>query len=275
MIHYTDHLTHLMRDVVSRVEKLSFIDVADLLVFGRFGRTGADGPFATCHCRNLPESEPGYYFWRDRATGQVTRRTEWFVTKSPVVTVESRHVKYLISFTLPRFCDQSLARSRKGRYYDRGTAPWMAKLDTVVHELYHIDPAHNGIRRIDRPDGTCSTSCHGPQFFADVVRMVEEYLASGPDPAVYEFLKHDFDALHARHGGLVGTTFRPFPCYPQRFMERLEQQPACVGDIATVDVEPWRSRAHRKQFTAEDLYDRQFFQTTSRSVDTKRQTRAA
>ena len=35
MIHYTDHLTRLMRDIVSRVETLSFIDVADLLVFAR------------------------------------------------------------------------------------------------------------------------------------------------------------------------------------------------------------------------------------------------
>ena len=30
----------------------------------------------------------------------------------------------------------------------------MAKLDTVVHELYHIDPDEPGIRRVARADGT-------------------------------------------------------------------------------------------------------------------------
>ena len=50
MINYTEHLTLLMRDVVARVPTLSFIDIDDVLVFGRFGRSEAEGPFATCHC---------------------------------------------------------------------------------------------------------------------------------------------------------------------------------------------------------------------------------
>ncbi len=275
MINYTDHLTTLMRDIVSRVPALSFIEVPDVLVFARFGRAGADGPFATCHCLNLPESEPGYYFWRDRATGHVTRRTEWFVTKSPSVTLDARQVKYLISFTLPRFCDQSLQRSRKARHYRRGSPQWIAKLDTVIHELYHIDPTHTGIRRFDAPDGNCSRSCHGPQFFSDVALMVDEYLASNPDPAMYEFLTLDFEALHARFGGIAGTTFRRFPSYPQRFVERLEQQPTCAAELAAVSVEPWRSRKRQTRYTSDDLQVRQFFQSTSRAVERKRQIQAA
>src|SRR5262245_21241608 len=100
MIDYTANLTRLMKDIVSRVPTLSFIDIDDLLVFARFGRTGAEGPFATCHCLSLPPSEPGYYFWRDSNTGRITRRSEWFVTKSPRVTYHARDIKYLISFTL-------------------------------------------------------------------------------------------------------------------------------------------------------------------------------
>ena len=83
MINYTECLTRLMRDIVSRVEPLSFIDPNAILMFGRFGRSGAEGPYATCHCLCLPESEPGYYYWRDTATGELTRRSEWFV---PTVT---------------------------------------------------------------------------------------------------------------------------------------------------------------------------------------------
>src|SRR5437762_7664992 len=95
MINYTERLSLLMQDIVERVPTLSFIDMTDVLVFARFGRSTAEGAFATCHCLNLPPSEPGYYFWRDRATGQITRRSEWFVTKSPAVVIRGRPIKYL------------------------------------------------------------------------------------------------------------------------------------------------------------------------------------
>ena len=36
MINYTEHLTVLMQDIVSRVPTLSFIDIRDVLVFARF-----------------------------------------------------------------------------------------------------------------------------------------------------------------------------------------------------------------------------------------------
>ena len=56
---------------------------------------------------------------------------------------------------LPRFCDQTLERSRKAEFYP-GAPGWIAKLDTVVHELYHIDPDETGIRRFVRADGSDS-----------------------------------------------------------------------------------------------------------------------
>src|SRR5205814_2891367 len=93
MIDYTQRLTLLMRDIVARVPTLSFINMNDVLVFARSGRTTAEGAFATCHCLSLPASEPGYYFWRDRSTHNITRRSEWFVTKSPTVTVGTRPIK--------------------------------------------------------------------------------------------------------------------------------------------------------------------------------------
>ena len=103
MINYTERIALLMQDVVSRTPALSFIDLREVLVFGRFGRPDAEGAFATCHCLTLPQSEPGYYFWRDRMTGELTRRSEWFVTKTPEVRIGPTRIKYLISFVLPRF----------------------------------------------------------------------------------------------------------------------------------------------------------------------------
>src|SRR5262245_28029294 len=110
MINYTERLTLLMQDIVHKVPTLSFINVADVLVFARSGRSTAEGAFATCHCLTLPASEPGYYFWRDRTTQRITRRSEWFVTKSPEVTLGARQVKHVLSFALPRTCHLSIDR---------------------------------------------------------------------------------------------------------------------------------------------------------------------
>lgn len=275
MINYTDRLALLMRDIVTRVQALSFIDVDDLLVFARFGRLHTDGAFATCHCLSLPPSEPGYYFWRDRTTGLITRRSEWFVTKSPIVKVQGREMKYLISFSLPRFCDQSLDRSRKERFYRRASDAWIAKLDTVIHELYHIDPELKGIRRIEKSDGTYAAHCHGPQFFTQVAEMVSEYMDSRPDPGVYDFLQHDFASLNARYGDVVGTSFRTFPSYPQRFLERLPTQPACDGSLANIEVEAWKDGRKRQFYTEADLHVRHFTMETSRRFNVKRASQAA
>jgi hypothetical protein len=257
MINYTDRLTALMKDIVARVPPLSFINPDDVLMFARSGRSRAEGAFATCHCLTLPASEPGYYFWRDRATHRITRRSEWFVTKSPVVMVGGRDIKYMISFALPRFCDQSLDRSRKEKFYP-GADPWIAKLDTVVHELYHIDPELKGIRRIERSDGTYSANCHGQKFFEEVAAMVHTYLDSRPSAGTYDFLRDDFVKLEGRHGGVVGASFRPVPSFPQRYMERLADQPPCDAELDGVAVEPLRVPNQLTRFTDEHLHVRQF-----------------
>lgn len=264
MINYTERLALLMDDIVERVPTLSFIAMQRVLVFARFGRSDAEGAFATCHCVSLPPSEPGYYFWRDRGTGKLTRRSEWFVTKSPIVHVGTQPIDYMISFTLPRFCDQTLTRSRKESHYP-GRENWIAKLDTVVHELYHIDPARPGIRRMERADGTYSANCHGRRFFEDVVRMVQQYLASRPDPRVYDFLRHSYGDLTARFGGVAGTSFRGFPSYPQRYTEVLDPQPAVAADMAC-RIEPLKVPRVATRYNEDDLVMREFLSGTSRQL---------
>jgi hypothetical protein len=224
MLNYTERVTALMRDIVGRVPRLSFIDLDEVVVFARFGRSAADGAFATCHCLTLPTSEPGYYYWRDRRSGEVTRRSPWFVTRTPDVTVGGRRIKYLISLALPRFCDQVLSRTKKRGLYPDAEG-WLAKLDTVVHELYHIDPDDVGIRKVAKADGARSLWSHGPEFYEDVARMVRHYLATDPSPAMYDFLRYDFAELQAQYGTVAAATFRNYPSYPQRYVEALAVQP--------------------------------------------------
>lgn len=268
MINYTERIALLMQDIVRRTPSLSFIDLSEVLVFARFGRSEAEGAFATCHCLTLPESEPGYFFWRDRTTGELTRRSEWFITKSPVVRLGETSIKYLISFVIPRFCDQSLERTRKADLYP-GAPGWIAKLDTVVHELYHIDPDESGIRRFVRADGSDSMRSHGPQFYEHVAEMVKAYLASDPDPAMYDFLYDDFAALNAKHGGVVSTTFRNFPSFPQRYMEALTMP----ASECNVRIEPLKPLTQPAVYTEADLHIRQF--TGSRTKRRKGEDQAA
>ncbi len=265
MLNYTEQLWRLMNDIVSRVPKLSFIETQELFVFARHGRAGAEGAFATCHSLTLPESEPGYYFWRDRATGSLTRRSEWFVTKTPEVRIEGNRIKYLISFVLPRFCEQTLERSRKAEFYDATVEPWMAKLDTVVHELFHIDPDDSGLRKFLAADGTRVERSHGPDFYEQVSEMVQLYLATQPDPRRYEFLKYNFAGLRARYGTVVCTTFRNFPSFPQRYVEPLAEQPPEPA-AADVPVEPIRRRAQPPLYTEQDLAFREFTGNGTRRV---------
>jgi hypothetical protein len=264
MLNYTEQISLLMEDVVRRVPTLSFIDMSKVLVFARAGRSDAEGAYATCHCVCLPPSEPGYYFWRDRSSGNLTRRSEWFVTKSPTVTVGTTPIDYMLSFSLPRFCDQLLSRSRKQVHYV-GQPNWIAKLDTIVHELYHIDPSGPGIRRMERADGTYSANCHGHRFFENVVGMVNEYLATKPDPAVYDFLRFNLAELTDRFGGVAGTAFRSFPSYPQRYTHVLDPQPESVPEM-NCRVEPLKVPRVKTSFTEDDLVTREFLPQTSRRL---------
>jgi hypothetical protein len=273
MINYTERIGRLMADVVARVPTLSFIDMSRVLVFARAGRSGAEGPYATCHCVSLPPSEPGYYYWRDRRTGALTRRSEWFITRSPEVTVAGTPIDYMVSFALPRFCDQCSSSSRKQRHYN-GYPPWITKLDTIVHELYHVDPERPGIRRMERADGTCSANCHGQRFFEDVVYMVKLYLDTTPDPATYDFLQWNFAGLTEKYGGVAGTAFRSFPSYPQRYTEVIDPQPLSPGHD-DCRMEPLKLTRAVTSFTERDLTLREFLPQTSRLLVRERPFRAA
>lgn len=264
-LNYTGQLTRLMQDIVNRVPELSFIDLSRVMVFVRPGRSSADGAYASCHCLSLPTSEPGYYYWRDKASNAVTRRTEWFVTKSPEVLYEGRKMNYLISFALPRFTDQTLSRSRKRDLYPADTPDWVAKLDTVLHELYHIDPDQDCLRRFKRTDGEYSDALHSTTYFEDVAAMVQQYLATNPNPELLEFLQYDFAGLQARYGGVAGATFKYFPSYPRRYREAVANQ-SMPADVAAAPVEMVIDQVAAKVFTEEDVQLREFLGNGSRVI---------
>ena len=105
--------------------------------------------------------------------------------------------------------------------------------------------------------------------------MVKVYLDSEPDPAVVDFLQHDFAGLEATFGGVVATSFRAFPSYPQRFIEPMAVQPAGDPALEGVEVEKVRASQQQTRYSQDDLHVRQFLRDSSRRLVRKGQFRAA
>ena len=165
-------------------------------------------------------------------------------------------MKYLISFSLPRFCDQSLDRSRKERFYRGVDAPWVAKLDTVVHELFHIDPEHKASGVSSASDGTLAAAATARVFRAGR-RDGCEYLDSRPDPAIYDFLRHDFNTLDAEHGG-VAARASGVSLVSAAFLERLAVQPRARRRDVDVERRAGATPPSPRRYPENDLHMRQF-----------------
>ena len=231
MINYTERLTLLMQDIVSRVPALSFIDMADVLVFARSGRSNAEGAFATCHCLTLPPSEPGYYFWRDRIDaahhaplGMVRHQVAGRDGRSRAHQVHDLVRAAALLRSVARSVAQGAVLSGR-RAVDREARYGRARAVSHRSRARRHPPHREAKTAPTRPTATASSSSSRSP------RWCTTYLATAARrPAVYDFLRHDFAALERRHGGVVGTSFRTFPSFPQRYIERVAEQPPCESD---------------------------------------------
>jgi hypothetical protein len=102
--------------------------------------------------------------------------------------------KYILSVYLPRFFD----------------LPFHEKLNTVIHELYHISPRFDGdIRRFP---GRCFAHSGSHRIYDEIVQMLlDGYLRKrSPRSQLLRFLQHDFVTLRRSHGEIVGSRI-PIP----------------------------------------------------------------
>jgi hypothetical protein len=119
---------------------------------------------------------------------------------------------------------------------------------------------------MERADGTYSANCHGDRFFEDVVEMVRQYLDSRPESQTYDFLQYSFTELTEQFGGVVGTTFRSFPSYPQRYTAVLDPQPPPPSELAHCRLDPMKPLRVATRFTEDDIVVREFLPRTSRAL---------
>jgi hypothetical protein len=95
---------------------------------------------------------------------------------------------YLLAFYLPRFMD----------------LPLEEKLVTIFHELWHISPQFDGDLR--RHPGRCYVHTDSERAYdIEMAKKACRWLQLAPPPALYQFLRADFDELVRRHGRVIGT----------------------------------------------------------------------
>ncbi len=106
----------------------------------------------------------------------------------PVYDRRKRPLLYVLSIYSPRFID----------------LPLREKIETLIHELYHIGPDFDGdIRRFGE-----RFYAHGASkkdYDRKVARMAREWLGMDPPPELWDFLRYDFNTLSAKRGRIIGT----------------------------------------------------------------------
>jgi hypothetical protein len=185
---FTAHMRALCQDAVARTPELKHVDMTRVAL--RFCQVRAFGPHGV---------QASLTPLRFRDGSRTTVRRGVLVTIEPLYSPQGVEMLYLLSFYLPRFLD----------------LPFMEKLATVFHELWHISPHFNGDVR--RHPGRCYA--HGTRerhYHAQMHVLARRWLERQPPPDLYEFLRYDFAALCRLHGGVYGTRVRTPRLLPAR-----------------------------------------------------------
>ena len=173
---FTTHIRRVCVDAVARCPAFAHIDPSAVLVTAIPARNRS--PYGL-QARVTPMR------FRDGATVRRVRRTDYRVQR---YFVDGREVLYLVSFSLPRFLE----------------LPYVEKLVTVFHELYHIGPRFDGDLR--RHAGRCEVHTGSKVAYdARMATLVRGYLAGHPVPGLLDFLHFRSTDLRRTFGGVAGV----------------------------------------------------------------------
>ncbi|QEL13705.1 hypothetical protein [Limnoglobus roseus] len=173
---FTAALRVLCEDVMARCPTFATLDPKRMLL-----------TYAPCRNRSRFGVQARVTPMRFRA-GALTRRMRGVLYGVQRYYVDGREMLYLVTFSLPRFLDQTFED----------------KLVTVFHELYHISPAFDGdLRRLPGRYEVHSHSKHA--YDQHMLTLVRAYLTDHPRPEVYEPFRFRTAELLNRHGRITGV----------------------------------------------------------------------
>lgn len=164
-------------DVCFRVPALNHIDMNRVAV--SFARTKHSAPYGIFASMTPLRFENGELV-------QSKRGRNW--TLQRCYRADGTEYLYILYFYVPRFIELKLAQ----------------KIETIVHELYHIGQNFNGDLR--RFEGRCFA--HGSsqkRYDRTVHSLVDHWLKQEPPEDIWNFLGYGYKDLVERYGTLHGT----------------------------------------------------------------------
>lgn len=191
MFDFSEHMSRLIADISCRCDAFKHIDTERILVGisrsrnrKRHGLQAKLMPLKFKGGLRTAESGNGAYY------------------EIPDLTHEGNEILYVIYFCLPRF--QNLSFS--------------AKMTTIFHELYHINPEFNGdIRRFP---GRFYLHSHSEKEYDRIVEDLSKQYVNDPETAeLTRFLRLDYDGLcrqYGQVGGLRVCVPEPVPLEPKQ-----------------------------------------------------------
>lgn len=174
---FTLHIRRLCADMVTRLDVLRHIDLDRVAI--RFCQARQRGPYGI---------QASLTPLRFIGGATETRRRGRRYTVQPIRDLQGREMLYLLSFYLPRFLDR----------------PLNDKLNTIIHELWHISPDFDGDVR--RHAGRCyAHTSSQKQYDRMIEALTRQWLSLDPPEELYAFLRHDFLGLRKSYGLVFGN----------------------------------------------------------------------
>jgi predicted metallopeptidase len=174
---YTAAVLAVCSDICFRVPELNHIDMSRVAV--SFAQTKHSAPFGVF------ASTTPLRFADGKKTMQ-RRGRNWKIQRC--CRPDGTEYLYILYFYVPRFIELNLSQ----------------KLETIVHELYHISPFFNGDLR--RFEGRYFAHGSSQKKYDQTVKQMTEYwLKQNPPQKLWDFLQCNYNALVLQYGGLHGT----------------------------------------------------------------------
>ena len=178
---YTSAIAAVCSDMCYRIPELRHIDMNRVAV--GFSQTKNSEPFGVFASTTPLRFENGESYCNRRGR---------FWTLQQLFRPDGVEYLYILYFYVPRFIELPLSQ----------------KLDTIVHELYHVNPFFNGDLR--RFAGRRFAHGSKKQYDKIVNGLVQYWLKSNPPNDIWEFLCYNYRDLMTKYGKLSGTRI-PFP----------------------------------------------------------------
>ncbi len=177
---FTARMREVCADLVSRIPELGHIEL-DKVAFG-FAQAKNRSKYGTYATLTPMRFEGGSLYTQKHGDRYTVQR---------LYTQDGSELLYIVTFYMPRFMDVGL----------------LEKISTTIHELYHISPNFDGdIRRF--PGRCYAHSGSQKDYDAEMDRLAQRWLDSGPPKELYEFLEYPFDEFSRRFGPIYGAKIK-------------------------------------------------------------------